>query len=267
MSLAEFRKTVISYYKAHKRLLPWRETITPYGVFLSEVMLQQTQVSRVLTKFPEFTARFPDFASLASATIPEVLAVWQGMGYNRRGVYLRDAARMVLERFSGSIPKAVPLVDELPGIGQATAAAIVTYTYNIPTVFIETNIRRVFIHHFFADSVEVSDTEIKTVVAAALDEGNPREWYYALMDYGAYLAKTVPNPNRRSSHYSPQPKFSGSVREARGAILRHLLRHTSSTAEELVKAIGLKRVREGLEGMVRDAIIVRKGDLYFLRDT
>jgi A/G-specific adenine glycosylase len=220
MRIDEFRSLVKDYYAANKRILPWRETIKPYWVLLSEIMLQQTQVPRVMVKFAEFTERFPGFEELANATPAEVLATWQGLGYNRRGLFLHKAAQMIVGEYGGKVLKSVELVDSLPGIGQATAAAIVTYTYNIPTVFIETNVRRVFLHHFFSDKTDVADAELLPIVEAAVDKENPRDWYYALMDYGTYLAKTVENPNRKSKHYSVQSKFEGSNRQVRGALLR-----------------------------------------------
>lgn len=266
MNIDTFKGQVREYYSSHKRSLPWRETITPYGVFLSEIMLQQTQVPRVLTKYTEFMSVFPSFAALAAATVPQVLAVWQGMGYNRRGLYLRQAAQMIEERFQGRLPKAVALVDELPGVGLATASAMVTYTYNLPTVFIETNIRRVFIHHFFADSEGVADTELYPLVKAALDHENPREWYYALMDYGTFLAKTVPNPNRRSKHYAVQSQFQGSVRQVRGEILRVLLKEKALSYDQLKEQVNMERFDEAIQGLVNDGMVQGAKSLYKLAD-
>ena len=238
--------------------MPWRDSITPYRVFLSEVMLQQTQVPRVMVKFAEFTERFPTFVKLAEATPAQVLATWQGLGYNRRGLFLHKSAQMILSEFGGELPKSVELVDLLPGIGHATAAAIVAYTYNLPTVFIETNIRRVFIHHFFADKIEVDDKEILPIVEAALDRDNPRDWYYALMDYGTFLAKTVENPNRKSKHYAVQSKFEGSNRQVRGAVLRLFVNDESFTYEELLNKLEFApdRVDKAIASMVKDGFLV-----------
>jgi A/G-specific adenine glycosylase len=264
--LAGFIETVKQYYAEHRRVLEWREHISPYGVLVSEVMLQQTQVPRVAEKFPAFTRRFPSFSALAAATVPEVLSEWQGMGYNRRGLYLRQAAIDIMERYGGVLPKSVEQVDELPGIGHATASAIVTYTYNLPTVFIETNIRRVFIHHFFEDRDEVSDTELLPLVAEAVDKENPRDWYYALMDYGTHLARTVPNPNRRSKHHSVQSKFEGSGRQLRGRILRTLLSRQRATYDDLLSDADGKRdwLDPVLVSMVRDGFIREDDGEYVL---
>lgn len=264
MHIDTFRSTVLDYYCKNKRILPWRETINPYWVLLSEVMLQQTQVPRVMVKFDEFIHAFPDFKTLAGAELPQVLATWQGLGYNRRGKYLLEAAQQIVSRFGGVIPKSPELVDELPGIGIATASAIVTYTYNIPSVFIETNIRRVFIHHFFEDSPEVSDAEILPLVAEAVDKDNPRDWYYALMDYGTYLAKTVINPNRKSKQYSVQSKFEGSVRQVRGELLRYFLKHKKAKYEKLTEQFTDERLENALAGLVKDGLINKSGTKYTL---
>ncbi len=122
-----------------------------------------------------------------------------------------------------------------PGIGPGTAGSIAAFAFNKPVVFIETNIRRVFIHHFFPDAEAVDDAELYPLIEAALDKTNPREWYYALMDYGAFLATTVSNPNRRSQHYTRQSKFEGSDRQIRGELIRILLEFPVLTAEDILR--------------------------------
>jgi A/G-specific adenine glycosylase len=264
MNIDSFRSLVKDYYAKNRRSMPWRDTITPYGVFLSEIMLQQTQVPRVMVKYAEFTERFKSFEELAKATPAEVLATWQGLGYNRRGLFLHKSAQMIMEEFGGELPRSVELVDSLPGIGQATAAAIVAYTFNIPTVFIETNIRRVFIHHFFEDKSDIDDKELLPIVEAALDKDNPRDWYYALMDYGTYLAKTVENPNRKSKHYSVQSKFEGSNRQVRGALLRFFVGGGSFNYDEILKGVEFapERIDKALASMVKDCFLVEDKKKY-----
>jgi A/G-specific adenine glycosylase len=201
---------------------------------------------------------------LAKATPAQVLATWQGLGYNRRGLFLHKSAQQIVNEFGGKLPKSVELVDSLPGIGPATAAAIVTYTYNIPTVFIETNIRRVFIHHFFEDRSDIDDKELLPIVEAAVDRDNPRDWYYALMDYGTYLAKNVENPNRKSKHYSVQSKFEGSNRQVRGALLRFFVNGGSFTYDEIVKGVQFapERIDKALASMVKDGFLVEDKKRY-----
>ncbi len=232
-----FIKSVWDFYKKNKRPMPWREDISPYSIFISEVMLQQTQVARVLVNYPLFKSQFPSFKSLAQANTVTLLAAWQGMGYNRRVLYLKTAAEIITTKYKGTLPENTALLDELPGIGYATACSLVAFAFNTPVVFIETNIRRVFIHHFFTDATNVSDKEILPLVEKTLDKKNPREWYWALMDYGAYLAKQGENPNRKSRHYTKQKKFEGSVRQVRGGIIRLLLKkpHTGEELENIYK--------------------------------
>ena len=232
-SVPEFQQVVWEYYRQHGRQMPWRDDPTPYGVAVSEIMLQQTQVSRVLQKYPVFLAAFPDWQTLAVARLVDVLAVWQGLGYNRRALNLHKLAQSVVGDFGGVLPDDPIVLWKLPGIGPGTAGSIAAFAFNRPVVFIETNIRRVFIHHFFADTSKVADTELLPFIEQALDHANPREWYYALMDYGAHLAVAVPNPNRRSKHYARQPQFEGSDRQIRGAIVRLLLEFPVLTAQDV----------------------------------
>jgi A/G-specific adenine glycosylase len=231
--ILEFQQMVLSYYNNYGREMAWRDTTDPYLILVSEIMLQQTQVERVRIKFPEFIETFPDFASLAVAPLDNVLSVWQGMGYNRRAIALQKCAIRVMNEYDGILPADVDILATFPGIGRATASSIAAFAFNLPVVFIETNIRRVFIHFFFTGNETVSDAEIIPVVTRALYKKNPRIWYWALMDLGSALKKRVPNPNRRSAHYTRQPPFEGSDRKIRGAILKLLLKEYSLEAEEI----------------------------------
>jgi A/G-specific adenine glycosylase len=232
--LSKFRQLVWDHYRTSARPMPWRDDPTPYHVVVSEIMLQQTRVPRVLQKYPQFLAVFPDFPALAAARVVDLLAVWQGMGYNRRALYLHQLAQAVVAEHGGQLPDDPAILRRLPGIGPGTAGAIAAFAFNAPVVFIETNIRRVFIHHFFADTDGVRDAELLPLIERTLDHTNPREWYYALMDYGSHLATTIPNPNRRSHHYTRQSRFEGSDRQIRGAIVRLLLEFPVLTAQDVV---------------------------------
>lgn len=235
--LTKFQTHIWDFYTKNRRDFPWRNTITPYSVFISEVMLQQTQTNRIIEKYHEFLQTFPDFQSLATTPFEKLLRVWKGLGYNRRALYLQKSAQIIISEFKENLTKDVEKIDSLPGIGKATAASILVFAYNIPLVFIETNIRRVFIHEFFQDIEEVHDNKIFPLIEQTLDTKNPREWYYALMDYGAFLGKHPPaggiNPNRKSKHYTKQSKFEGSLRQIRGKILEILLDKKSITPIEL----------------------------------
>jgi len=266
--IQQFQDHIYYYYKEYGRALPWRETTDPYHIFISEVMLQQTQARRVIDKYQQFLATFPTVASLANAPLSAILAVWHGLGYNRRAKYLHDAAKIIMEQHGGRVPKEPEQLQALPGIGQATAASIAAFAFNRPTVFIETNIRRVFIHLFFSDSEQVLDSSVRLLVEQTLDREHPREWYWALMDYGAMLAKTVPNPNRRSRHYTKQSQFEGSNRQLRGAILRLLLKKPHVRRAVLQKALGSdERLSPCLDQLEKEGFIVRTSAGYALKKT
>lgn len=260
---APFNRMLMDFYRQNRRPMPWRDQITPYRVLVSELMLQQTQVPRVMQKFPAFIARFPDFRSLAEASLEDVLRSWQGLGYNRRAKYLQGIARAVTDRWDGRLPEDPAVLKTLPGIGEATAGSIVTFAWNHPLVFIETNVRRVFLHHFFPGRDQVPDREIYPVVEMVMDRDNPREWYYAVMDYGAFLAGRVPNPNRRSRHYAVQTPFDGSDRQVRGSIIRILLGHGPMPREDLLTRCGADRERAGdiLSRMIREGFLEDKSGI------
>ena len=256
-----FITLIWEYYKKHKRPMPWRDDISPYSIFVSEVMLQQTQVSRALIKYPIFTKVFPNFQSLAQSKTSALLSAWQGMGYNRRALYLRSAAQIIMEKYGGILPDNPILLDELPGIGYATACSIAAFAFNKPVVFIETNIRRVYIHHFFSEEKMIADNTILPLVEKTGDKNNSREWYWALMDYGAYLSKKIENPNKNSKHYIKQKKFEGSVREVRGGILKLLLKKHYAL-DELKKIYRDEQLFTALKQLEKEGFIIRKGKVY-----
>ena len=233
--IGKLRKTVYGYFAQHGRELPWRRDYDPYHIFVSEIMLQQTQVDRVAQKFGPFTEALPDFKSLGRAPLSSVLSQWQGLGYNRRAQHLKRAAEIVMKEHNGALPSSPDLLVKLPGIGQATAASICAFAFNLPTLFLETNIRTVIIHHFFKNSLSVSDDEILPVAEAVLDKKNPRKWYSALMDYGAMLKIKYGNASRKSAHYTRQSKFEGSKRQLRGKIIKLLVESKSVSRNSLIK--------------------------------
>lgn len=244
--------------------MPWRGEKDPYKVLVSEIMLQQTQVSRVTEKYKEFLHKFPTIKSLAEAKLSEVIIVWQGLGYNRRARFLHEFARKVVQSHKGYIPSDHEQLLSLPGIGKGTAGSLSAFAFNLPVVFIETNIRRVYIHQFFPKKEIVTDTELLPIIEQTLDQKNPREWYYALMDYGAYLKTQVPNPNVKSKHYIKQSKFEGSNREVRGAIVRYLTQHTKISKKTLSTNLGFESIRfeRALSGLIQEGLVIQnKGDI------
>ncbi len=237
-SVRSFQARVWRFYESNAREMPWRANPTPYRVFVSEIMLQQTSVARVLPKYSAFLRAFPSFKRLAAASVQEVVSEWKGLGYNRRALALRESARRITAAFHGKLPRTVEGLSELPGVGRATAAAVIVYAFNEPLVFIETNIRRAFIHFFFPDREKVSDSLLAPLIEKTLDWENPREWYYALMDYGSALSKGRENPNRRSQSYRAQSRFEGSMRQLRGRILTAIMQRDRASLRDLETALG-----------------------------
>lgn len=262
--ISSFQSTIYRYYTEQGRDLPWRNTNDPYCILVSEMMLQQTQVERVMEKYNLFLSKFPDLACLARATLREVLGVWQGLGYNRRAISLMKLAQVVVSQHDGRIPTNMEALIKLPGIGRATAGSILAFAFHEPSAFIETNIRRVFIHHFFQDREGIHDDEIIPLVESTLDRSNSRDWYYALMDYGSMLKKEITNPNRKSAHYTRQSPFEDSDRKIRGAILKALVGKVSITQEDITAAIGggEERMKKILAALAKEGFIVRRGKTY-----
>ena len=235
------------------RPMPWRDQPTLYYVLVSELMLQQTQVARVLMKFKEFTAAFPDIESLAAAELTEVLRAWQGLGYNRRAQYLHRAAQAIA---AGAPVTTLDDLVALPGIGINTAGAIINYVYQIPTPFIETNIRTVYLNHFFADQTAVADRDILPIAERTMDRANPRQWFWALMDYGSELKAQGKGKLSASRHYTKQSQFTGSLRQMRGEILRRYVGGQSLT-EITADLQDDPRFAAALDGLRRDDLISR----------
>ena len=229
-------------------------------------MLQQTQVERVISKYQDFISVFPEFPSLANAPLRRIFEAWQGLGYNRRALALKEGATMIMQEFSGRMPSDPAVLIRLPGIGKVTAAAIAAFAFNKPTLFIETNIRRVFIHFFFQGEENIKDSEILPLVEKTLDTSNPREWYYALMDYGVMLGKNRQNPNRRSAHYKKQSPFEGSDRQLRGQILKALVSSPPLSARQLARklAADIRKVRTLLIQLEKEGFITKDGSAYAL---
>ncbi|MEI6478075.1 MAG: A/G-specific adenine glycosylase [bacterium] len=264
--LADFKALIWAFYREHPRTFPWRETHDPYRIMLSELMLQQTQTARVVDKYNAWLEELPTVESLAAAPVSQVLTLWQGLGYNRRALNLQKAAKVIVDNFGGVVPQNPADMVSLPGIGPYTAGAISAFAFNRPVTFIETNIRRVYLHFFFPDAEAVSDKELMPLIEATVDPENPREWYYALMDYGAQLPKRVANPNRRSKHYSVQSKFEGSGRQARGRILAYLVDNGKATLVTLQAVLGLDpaKIEKGLSQLEDEGFLSRDDDTYQL---
>jgi A/G-specific adenine glycosylase len=260
--IAPFRRKVLWFYRQQGREFPWRETHDPYQILISELMLQQTQTERVREHYGRFLKCFPNVAALARASQGEVLKAWQGLGYNRRALFLKRAAEEIVARFDGKVPETLEELESLPGIGPYTARAVLTFAFNQPQVFIETNIRTVFIVEFFGKCANVHDGEILPILQAALPKKDPRRWYYALMDYGVALKKVHRKVNTRSRHYVRQSAFKGSDREIRGAILRHLIAKGAQSVTALTSLpFEKQRIEKQLSKLVKEGFLVQQGRL------
>lgn len=248
--IKNFQDKILHFYQDHGREhLPWRKDRNPYRIFVSEIMLQQTQADRVIPKFTEFIKAVPTIEKLAKLPQKKLLRLWQGLGYNSRALRMQRAAREIVVNHAGKIHKDKEALIALPSIGPYTASAIRVFAHNLPDIVIETNIRRIFIHEFFKDRENISDADILPLIEQTLPKENPRIWYEALMDYGATLPKVLKrNPNTRSLHYTKQSKFVGSDRELRGKILRLTLAGKKWNPETLgEKPERIQRILKGLK--------------------
>jgi len=263
-SIRDFQDTIYSNYRESGRSFPWRETKDPYRILVSEIMLQQTQTDRVVPKYLDWLDRFPNLQALAEAPFQDVLERWIGLGYNRRARYLQEACKKIADEYAGEFPREARELEKLPGIGKYTSAAVSTFAFGIPNAFIETNIRAVFLFFFFKDETDVHDADIMEAVEATMDRADPRSWYYALMDYGSSLKKRVVNPNRKSRHYAKQSRFSGSLRQARGAIIRHLGKKGNATLQTIATAEGLpfERIEEAARSLVSEGMVAEAEGIY-----
>src|SRR3989344_1422253 len=283
MTIAQFQKNILDWYRnppaggAMRSTMPWRRTRDPYKILVSEVMLQQTQIARVLPKYKEFLGAFPDLASLAAATDKRLLKVWAGLGYWRRAKYLKKTAQLITNNYNGKFPKDPKILETFPGIGPYTARALACFAFGSREAFLDTNIRRVYLHFFFPRRKNVSDKEILRVAQRAIDtlpkNVSSREWHYALFDYGATVLKDK-QINRRRRHNHKQSKFEGSFRSFRTAVVQYLLSQPQNRTpqkkvrhvlEELLKKEKTPySAQEILDSLLKDRLIKKSRTHYYL---
>lgn len=285
--LEVFVERVVAEGERLYRDFPWRRTHDPYAVLLSEVMLQQTQVSRVVRYYERWLEDFPTIESLAAAPLEVVLQAWQGLGYNRRALALKRLAEELSAEAAtlgrdAELPRDEAALIALPGVGPATAAGVRAFAFGEPSAYLETNVRSVFLHEVFADSDGVSDSQIRPLVADATEIAtalgiDARTWNYALLDYGAYLKRTLPNPSRRSSHHTRQSTFEGSTRQKRARLLRAVMSEPGLTLESYTAELAAAEAPEGreapspgevlalLEALAAEGFLVREGDGWRVR--
>lgn len=273
MTIPAFRRKILDWYAKNGRVLPWRKTHDPYKILVSEIMLQQTQVSRVIPKYKEFLKEFPTAKALSKAPDSKLLTVWSGLGYWRRARFLKAAAIAVTEQYNGKFPQDIETLKTLPGIGPYTAGAVACFAFNSPAAFVDTNIRRVYLHFFFADKEGVSDKKIMEIAQKAVWKEDPRSWHWALFDYGAMVLKDK-KINRRSKHYNKQSEFIGSFRSFRTQIVKYLLAQENHQAprdfvidlleDSLRKEEKDYSAKEILDSLVKDSLIKENQQSYYL---
>ena len=292
-ALEAFINQVVREGTKQYRDFAWRNTRDPYAILLSEIMLQQTQVTRVVSYYDSWLQRFPNIDALAAADMSEVLTAWQGLGYNRRALALKRLAEEVSENRAGILPANYKELQTLPGVGPATAAGVMAFAHNSFAPYLETNVRSVILHELFADRFEVCDKEVMAIVeqsakflnSGAFCESNKgrvgahdrngkvstidaRTWNYALLDYGAWLKKAFPNPSRRSKQHTRQSRFEGSFRQKRARLLREVLAHPQQTAIVLADNCGVKleEAEKALGTLLKEGFIQCDNDSYSIAD-
>jgi A/G-specific adenine glycosylase len=265
-NIREFKEFIWDFYHQNKRDFAWRNIDNPYYIVVSEIMLQQTQTHRVVTKYEEFIVAFPTLESLAAATLRDVLQVWQGLGYYRRARFLHQLAQKVVAEYNGVLPQDTRILQTFPGIGPNTAGSVCAFAFNRPTIFIETNIRTVFIDSFFREKETVSDKELLPFIVAALDHDNPREWYYALMDYGVFLKSCKANPSRKSAHYAKQSKFEGSDRQIRAKILKFIVEKEEVSHQDVLLHVDANTIRAEriIDQLLAESFIKKVNNIYLI---
>ncbi|MEI6400457.1 MAG: A/G-specific adenine glycosylase [bacterium] len=255
----EFRKMLYDWYKKNGRhSLPWRQTTDPYSIFISELMLQQTQAPRVVPKYEAFLKKFPTAKVLARANTQTILQYWQGLGYNRRALFAQRACIEIQKTYKGIFPKSRDSLISLPGIGPYTARAICVFAYNQSELVIETNVRTVIIHHFLQNKENVADSEIETILKEIVDTKNPRKFYSAMMDYGTYLKGQGIKTHRKSTTYQKQSKFEGSFRQIRGQLVKAYASGGYKNVQKLIRLqekVVKNDYKKALELLVKEGIV------------
>tara|TARA_Y100000310_G_scaffold247779_1_gene253477 strand:- start:548 stop:1318 length:771 start_codon:yes stop_codon:yes gene_type:complete len=255
MTLFQFK--ILSWYEKNRRELPWRRTKNPYYILVSEMMLQQTQVDRVIPKYEAWLQAFPSLKTLAIASKEEVLQLWSGLGYNNRALRLQQLAQLLKDK---PFPQTEEELLALPGIGPYTARAILAFAFNKEVPVVDTNIRRVLIHELKLQE-NISEKELEEVALQQIPQGKSRLWHNALMDYGS-LEKTARKTGIKP--LSTQPTFEGSERQTRGKVVRALLQRKKLSMEELQELCDHPNLSSILEKMEKDELITNKENMFMI---
>ena len=258
----KFQSIIFSWWKNHKRDLPWRRTHDPYKILVSEVMLQQTQVLRVVAKYREFIERYPTINSLADASVADVLRAWKGMGYNRRALYLKRCAESIVKEHKGKFPQKEKELTQLPGVGTYTARAILVFAFKKDVAAVDTNIRQI-IEHFFYEDIPPKPSVIQKTAEKLVPKGKSWQWHQALMDYGSREMSKV--KGKRKKGKQGETPFKDTNRFFRGRIM-DLLRGKAWKENELTSEMNIKYDRSEefiigiIDGLMKDGLIIRTGN-------
>ncbi|PSP37519.1 A/G-specific adenine glycosylase [Halobacteriales archaeon QH_7_65_31] len=270
------RSALVEWYEDDHRSFPWRETTDPYRILVSEVMSQQTQLSRVEAAYRDFLEEWPDVEALAAADRSAVVGFWSShsLGYNNRAKYLHEAAGQVCREYDGSFPDAPGELQELMGVGPYTANAVASFAFNTGNAVVDTNVKRV-LHRAFAEIQNADDPDYETVANALMPAGESRIWNNAIMELGGVACQKTPRCDEEGCPWREwcyayqtgdftapdvptQPSFEGSRRQFRGRIVRALSNHDELTLDELGPKIRVdyspdgEHGREWLEGLLSD---------------
>ncbi|WP_415382459.1 A/G-specific adenine glycosylase [Halosimplex sp. TS25] len=268
------RRALVEWYEADHREFPWRRTEDPYEILVSEVMSQQTQLSRVVAAWEAFLERWPTTADLAAADRADVVGFWSdhSLGYNNRAKYLHEAAGQIEDEFGGEFPREPDELSELMGVGPYTANAVASFAFNNGDAVVDTNVKRVLYRAF---DVPDDDDAFERVAADLMPEGESRVWNNAIMELGGVACEKTPEcdgaacPWREWCHayetgdftapdVPTQPAFEGSRRQFRGRIVRTLGEHDELALDELGPRIRVDYAPEGeygrewLQGLLSD---------------
>ncbi|MFB6167289.1 MAG: A/G-specific adenine glycosylase [Haloferacaceae archaeon] len=260
------REALVAWYEADHRSFPWRETTDPYRILVSEVMSQQTQLSRVVDAYEAFVERWPTAPALAAADRSEVVSFWtdHSLGYNNRATYLHEAARQVVEERGGEFPTTPDELRELMGVGPYTANAVASFAFDAGDAVVDTNVERV-LYRAFAAIREADDPPYEAFANALMPEGESRVWNNAIMELGGVACQQTPRcdevgcPWREWCHayrtgdftapdVPTQPEFEGSRRQFRGRVVRALGEHDALPLDELGPKVRVDYAPEGEYG-------------------
>jgi A/G-specific adenine glycosylase len=261
---AVVREALVAWYEADHRSFPWRETTDPYRVLVSEVMSQQTQLSRVVDAYEAFVERWPTVEDLAAADRSEVVSFWtdHSLGYNNRATYLHEAAGQVVEEYDGEFPETPERLQELMGVGPYTANAVASFAFDAGDAVVDTNVERVLYRAF---GLSDDESEFEQAASELMPDGESRVWNNAIMELGGVACQKTPRcdeagcPWRTWCHayetgdftapdVPTQPSFEGSRRQFRGRVVRALSNHDQLSLDELGPKVRVDYTPEGEYG-------------------